>query len=428
MSFRLEIISNMLNLKTLTKLRNCHKKSILVRVDFNEPLIITEPNIVKLGDDSRIQNSLPTIYYLLKQQAKIILISHCGEPGGQIDPHLSLQPQALRLGILLKRKVLPFETKIGNKNIKYWLLSKNSKPSNLNNHNLESLLPGDIVLLENLRFYPEEEKCDLKFAKQLSKHADIYVNEAFSVSHRKHASVVGVPKYLPSYAGLNLFNEIRILNRLTQPKTGKPFTLILGGAKITDKILIIKHLINKVNHVLLGGIMANTFMAARGIDIGESKIDAQNLKPAKDILKKHSSKIIFPNDVLISNRQENRTIKVGDSIPPKWIISDVGKDTFQSYATILKQSKTIVWNGPLGILENKFTKIGTINLTKLLAKLSMSPKIFVALGGGETIEAIRNIKKSQIDYISTGGGAMLNFLAGKKLPGIQALQNTTQQN
>lgn len=370
---------------------NVNNKIVLLRVDFNVPL-----KNGRVIDNKKIKEALPTIKYLLNKKAKIILVSHLGRPEGKFVKELTLEPVAKELGRLLNRKVpvLNFDEEIKN-----------------------SLKKHEVVFLENIRFHPEEEKNDLKFAKKLASLADVYVNDAFGASHRAHASIVGVKKFLPSFLGFLVEKEVKMLSSLLKnPK--KPFVVILGGAKISDKIKVIENLAKKCDLILIGGAMMFTFFKAKGWEIGKSKFESGKVKFAKKLLKKYSEKIVLPEDVVcVSHINSNRRKKFDASeIPEDSIGLDIGKDTVNFYKFILKDAKTVFWNGPLGKIEKYPFDNGTKEIAKFLAKL----KATVVIGGGDTAAIIEKLKLAKkYSHVSTGGGASLEFLEGKGLIGLK---------
>ena len=396
-------------MKIIESVQNLKDKKILVRVDFNVP--VGSDGIIDDKEDWRIRASLPTIRYLLEKKAKIILMAHLGRPElsqkfikskvHKVNKKYSLKPVAQRLGELLNLEIKFINDCVGNE----------AKDAVL------KMRAGDIVLLENLRFYKEEEKNDKEFAKKLAELAHIYINDAFSVSHRKHASVSAITKFLPSYAGLLLEKEIRILSEaINDPQ--KPATIIVGGAKMKTKVPVIKYLIGKFDHILAGGIVANVILKAKGIDTGKSLMDGIDIEEVKKI-DLASNKLYVPVDAVVCDSQKNEVDflaigKIGDNK-----ILDIGTETAKLYSKIITDSKTIIWNGPMGLFEKNDFSSGT----KAVAKAVAMAKGYTIIGGGDTISAVdkfEDIKK--IDYVCTGGGAMLEFLAGKKLPGIEALE------
>ncbi len=385
-------------------------KKVLMRVDFNVPLDAS----LKITDDTRITAALPTIEYAVKQGARVILMSHLGRPDGKVVDKMRMDPVAKRLGALLCKQVKKLNDCIG--------------PDVKNE--VDKMKDGDVVLLENLRFHAEEEKNDPAFAKQLASLGDIYVNDAFGTAHRAHASTEGVTKYLPAVSGFLLEKEITYLgNALESPK--KPFAAILGGAKVSDKIGVIENLLKKVDIIIIGGGMAYTFLKAKGISIGSSKLEADKVETAKSLLKKaveKGVKIILPVDHIISDKIDaNANIKEQpkEDIPDGWMGVDIGPKTIELFKQALKPVKTIVWNGPLGVFEIDTFSEGTKQIGEFIAGLK---GVTTIIGGGDTAAAVNKFGlESKMTHISTGGGASLEFLEGKALPGINALNDKIQK-
>lgn len=383
------------------------EKRVLMRVDFNVPL---DDNL-NITDDIRIRAALPSIKYAVEKGAKVILMSHLGRPDGQVNEKMRLAPCAVRLEKLLGRNVTALKDCIGD-NVKKAVLA---------------MKPGDIVLLENLRFHAEEEKNDPDFAKELASLGDVFVNDAFGTVHRAHASTEGVTHYLPSVAGFLLEKEMQYLgNNVDNPK--RPFVAILGGAKVKDKIKVIDNLLNKVDALLIGGGMAYTFLKAKGKTIGASKLDKDGFDTAKAALEKAAKKsipMLLPIDNVIADKFDAsaNTKLVGEDIPDGWMGLDIGPKTVTLFEDKLKSAKTIVWNGPLGVFEmDKFAK-GTVEVAKYIANLKGVTSI---IGGGDTAAAMSKFKlDSKMTHISTGGGASLEYLEGRGLPGIDALNDAT---
>jgi phosphoglycerate kinase len=396
-----------MKLKTLKEIKNLKGKKVLVRVDFNVPLKKSGAKIV-VADDTRIRASLPTIKYLLEHGAKVILMSHLGDPGGKVKAALSLKPVGAALTKILKMKGSAPTDWVGKKGL----------------GKIDAMKTGEVMMLENLRFHPGEEKNDVKFAAGLASLADIFVNDAFSAAHRAHASIVGVPKFLPSYAGFLMEKEINVLSGLlTKPK--RPFVALIGGAKISTKISVIENLLKKVNSLLLGGALVNNFLAAAGYGIGASVYEPKELKTAKKLLK--NKKIILPADFVVGDFKGKKAWVI--EVPKRktalckkpYAILDIGPETIKKYAGFIRKAETIVWNGPMGYFEIKKYSHGSVALGRLIAARSRG-KVFGVVGGGETIEAVGKTGMAEyIDHISTGGGAMLEFLEGKVLPGIKVL-------
>ncbi len=381
-------------------------KRILIRCDFNVPLD-KDQNIT---DDTRIRAALPTINYLIGKDCSLILCSHLGRPKGKIKPELSLKPVTKRLGEILNREVKMASDCIGEE------VKKMAK----------ELKTGEILLLENLRFHPEEKANDLDFAKELASLADFFIQDAFGTCHRKHASTSSTSKYLPSGTGFLLEKEIVYLEKLLE-NPEKPFLAILGGAKVSDKMSVIKNLIDKVDTMIIGGAMAYTFLKAHKIKVGNSLIEEDKISMADEIMKKAVERKIaalLPIDHIVAREiKEGSETKETDGVEIEngWKGVDIGPNTINRFSTVIKAAKTIFWNGPLGIFEiDKFAR-GTNTIANLLADAT-SDGATTVIGGGDSIAAINKLGlKNEISHISTGGGASLEFLEGKELPGIAAL-------
>ncbi len=380
-------------------------KKVLVRVDFNVPL----NDKGEITDDTRITASLPTIQYLLEQKAAVILMAHLGRPKGQVKPELSLAPVAKHLGKLLGKKILFAPDCVGE--------AAQAAASKLK--------PGHILLLENLRFHKEEEKNDMEFAEKLASLADLYVNDGFGVSHRAHASVEGVTHFLPAAAGFLLEKEIQYVGQaVTNPL--HPFVAIIGGAKVSDKIGVISNLLDKVDTLLIGGGMANTFLAAQGYKMGKSLVEEDKLDLAKELLakaKKNKVNMLLPTDLVMAAAfapdAEHVTEKV-KNLNQAYMALDIGAETSKAYAEALADAKMIVWNGPMGVFEMDAFCKGTEAVAKAVAK-SRATSI---VGGGDSVAAIEKMGLAKrITHISTGGGASLEYLEGKVLPGVAALDD-----
>lgn len=380
-------------------------KKVLVRVDFNVPL----NDKGEITDDTRITASLPTIQYLLEQKAAVILMAHLGRPKGQVKPELSLAPVAKHLGKLLGKKILFAPDCVGE--------AAQAAASKLK--------PGHILLLENLRFHKEEEKNDMEFAEKLASLADLYVNDGFGVSHRAHASVEGVTHFLPAAAGFLLEKEIQYVGQaVTNPL--HPFVAIIGGAKVSDKIGVISNLLDKVDTLLIGGGMANTFLAAQGYKMGKSLVEEDKLDLAKELLakaKKNKVNMLLPTDLVMAAAfapdAEHVTEKV-KNLNQAYMALDIGAETSKAYAEALADAKMIVWNGPMGVFEMDAFCKGTEAVAKAVAK-SRATSI---VGGGDSVAAIEKLGLvKRITHISTGGGASLEYLEGKVLPGVAALDD-----
>ncbi len=377
-------------------------KTVLVRVDFNVP---QDANL-DITDDTRIRSTLPTLKYILEQGAKkLVIMSHLGRPDGKVAAKYSLKPVAARLKELLGQSVLFLNDCVGS-NIKQDIDKSKEK----------------VILLENLRFHAEEEANDANFSKQLATFADIFVNDAFGTAHRAHASTEGVTHFLKSAAGFLLEKEIKYLGQAVS-NSAKPFMVILGGAKVADKIGVIEYLLPKCDVIIVGGGMAYTFLKAQGKQIGNSRLEKEKLEIAKSILdkaKQLNKEILLPIDhVVVDNIDANaKTEIVGENIPDGKIAVDIGPKTIQLFEEKLATAKTIVWNGPLGIFEMDAFSKGTQEVAKFIANL----KTISIIGGGDTAAAMAKFKlEDKMTHISTGGGASLEFLEGKTLPGVAAL-------
>jgi len=387
---------------------NLKGRRVLVRVDFNVPM----DKVGNITDDTRIQASLPTIKYLLDKGCKVVLMSHLGRPQGKPVAALSLGPVAQHLSTLLGQPVKFSPEVVGQSALDA----------------VADMKLGEIILLENLRFYPGEEADDPIFTRQLVKLGDLFVDDAFGTAHRQAASNVGVASYLPSVAGLLMDQEVQALNRLLE-NPSHPFVAILGGAKVSDKIGVITSLLERVDSILIGGGMANTFLKAQGHNVGDSLLEADKLELASDLLKQAAAKgvqFLLPTDVVIadsfSNEAAHKIVAV-DAVPDGWRILDIGPQSVGQYATALAGSKMIVWNGPMGVFEMPNFAAGTVELAKAVAAATKAGAYSV-VGGGDSVAAIEQAGLAdQVSHISTGGGASLEFLEGIELPGVQVLQD-----
>jgi phosphoglycerate kinase len=390
----------MFNKKTIRDI-DVRDKRVLVRVDFNVPI-----KDGKVGDDTRIRAAMPTIDYLLENGAALILCSHLGRPKGQPLPEFSLKPVAEYLSQLLGRPVSFAEDCIGPK--------------------AESaagvLKPGDVLVLENTRYHAGETKNDPEISKGLATLADLFVNDAFGSAHRAHSSTTGVAEFLPAASGLLLEKEIKYLGQaIADPE--RPFVAILGGAKISDKIGVIKNLLIKADSILIGGGMANTFFKAQGYPVADSLVEDEALETAKEILAEAGAKFRLPVDVVIADKFEAeaayKTMATGP-IPDGWRILDIGPETTALYAKVIQEAKTVAWNGPMGVFEFPAFAEGTLGIAQAAAE---SDAVTI-VGGGESVAAVKQSGLAdKITHISTGGGASLEMLEGKTLPGLAALQD-----
>jgi len=380
-------------------------KRVLVRVDFNVPLEDGE-----VTDTNRIEAALPTIKYLMEEDSKVILMSHLGRPKGEVKDEFKMDPVGKELANLLNKKVVKVDDCIGDEVKK--------AVGNMSN--------GDVLLLENTRFYPGEKENDPAFAEKLAENADIFVLDAFGAAHRAHASTVGVTEYLPSAAGFLLMRELNALGKVME-NPESPFVAIMGGAKISGKISVIENLLDKVDYILTGGGISNTFLKAQGYEVGESLVEDDKLETARELIRKATEKnviLLMPKDVIIADRfdkdAESKEVAV-DSVPKDWQILDSGgTETLKEYTKIIKNAKTVIWNGPIGVFE--FEKFA--NGTNAIAKALAETEARTVIGGGESAAAVKQAGLiDKMTHVSTGGGASLRFFEGKPLPAVEAIDD-----
>ncbi|HEY3313095.1 MAG TPA: phosphoglycerate kinase [Anaerolineales bacterium] len=376
-------------------------KRVIMRVDFNVPM---DKGVVT--DDKRIKAALPTIKYVLDQGASLMLMSHLGRPKGGPDPEFSLKAAADVLEGLLGKPVVMAPDCVGPAVEKL----------------AAALKPGDVLMLENTRFHPGEEKNDLELAKQMAALGEVYVNDAFGSAHRAHSSTEGIARFLPAVSGFLMEQELEYLGRaVSHPE--HPYIAILGGAKISDKILVVETLLSKCDKLIIGGGMANTFLAAQGLNMQDSLVEATSLETAKTILSRSAGKLVLPVDAVVADKFDagaNSQVVAVDKIPAGWRMLDVGPKTLELYKQTLAGARLIVWNGPVGVFEFPRFAEGTFALAKLLAESGAT----TVIGGGDSASAVKKAGVAkQMTHVSTGGGASLEFLEGKELPGVAALNN-----
>ena len=389
---------------------NVRGKRVLVRVDFNVP---RNKETGEITDDARMRAALPTLQYLIDNGAKVIVMSHLGRPKGKVVEELSLTEVGKHLAELLGKPVKKLDDCIG----------PDVEAA------VADMKDGDVVLLENVRFYPQEEKNDVHFAKELAKLGDIYVNDAFGTAHRAHGSTAGVGVFLPSVTGYLMKKELTALgNALMRPV--KPFVAIIGGAKISDKIGVVSYLIGKANTIIIGGGMANTFLAAQGYDMKASLVELESIRVAKETLeqaKNAGTDLLLPVDVTIAaafDAPETAKAADIDAIDDGWMALDIGPKTIENYVAKIKDAKTIIWNGPMGVFEQDVFAVGTNALAKAVAE----SEAYSVVGGGDSVAAVKKSGMAdKINHISTGGGASLEFMEGRVLPGLAIIEEREDQ-
>lgn len=375
----------------VVKERDVRGKRVLIRCDFNVPL-----KNGRVADDARIRAALPTLRFLVKHAGKVVILTHVGRPKG-VDPSLSTRPLVKPLEKLLRRKVAKLDDCIN--------------------------VAGEIdecrervVLLENVRFYSEEKKNDARFARKLAGNGDVFVNDAFSACHREHASVVAVTRYVPSVAGFLVEKEVNALSRLERPK--RPFVAVLGGVKVSTKIKAVESLVRRCDAVLIGGAMALTFAKALGYEVGKSRVEPGQVKAAKALVKKGRMKLMLPVDVACGTKEGSARKEYAiNRIPKRLAALDIGSETLAAYEGVISSAKTVFWNGPVGLFEKRPFAKGTKGIARAIAR----NKGMTVVGGGDTVAAIDKFKVAGFSHVSTGGGASLRFIQGKKLPGLKPL-------
>ncbi|MBI4507973.1 MAG: phosphoglycerate kinase [Chloroflexi bacterium] len=380
-------------------------KRVLLRVDFNVPL----DKLGNVTEDARIRASLPTIHHLLDHGAVVIAVSHLGRPDGKVVERLRMAPVAQRLSMLLGQPVHAVQDIVG-------------APAQAA---AKVLRPGEVLLLENVRFDLREEKNDPDFARELAGLADVYVNDAFGTAHRAHATTVGVAAYLPAYAGLLMERELAMLGQLLE-RPERPFVVLIGGAKVSDKLKVLENLLDRCDRLLVGGGMANTFLRAQGYELGKSLVEEDRVADAKRILAQSSDKVLLPVDVLVADRVDAGAaaqIVAADAIPPDMLAVDIGPRTVERFRTAIVRAKTLFWNGPMGIFEIAPFASGTRAVAELVGKVRGT----TVVGGGDSVAALEQLGYAgKVTHVSTGGGASLEFLEGRVLPGVATLRDRAE--
>ncbi|MBM7551348.1 phosphoglycerate kinase [Thalassobacillus pellis] len=392
-----------MNKKTIRDI-DVNGKKVFCRVDFNVPMAEGE-----VTDDTRIKAALPTILHLVQNNAKVILASHLGRPKGEVHEELRLDSVAARLSDLLGQTVTKTDEVYGDEV----------------NRAIKDMKDGDVLLIENVRFHPGEEKNDDNLAKEFANMADVYVNDAFGAAHRAHASTAGVAEHLPAAAGLLMEKELKVLGQaLSDPD--RPFTAIIGGAKVKDKIGVIDNLLDKVDNLIIGGGLAYTFLKAKGYEIGKSLLEEDKIDLAKEFMQKaekNGVNFLMPEDVIVADdfsREANTKEVTIDSIPSDWEALDIGPKTREKYTEVVKDSKLIIWNGPMGVFEFEIFANGT----KAVAEALAETEGYTVIGGGDSAAAVEKFGYAgKMDHVSTGGGASLEFMEGKELPGVSLLND-----
>jgi len=395
-----------MQINKIEDIKEIEGKTFVIRVDFNVPL----NDKGEIEDDTRIKAELKTIEYIKNKGGKIVLITHLGRPKGEVKNNLKLDNIAKHLEKLINTPVNKLDSITGPDVEK----------------EIKSMKNGEITMLENVRFDKREKECNEEFSKELANLGDTYINDAFATAHRKHASTAGIAKYIPAYAGFLMEKEINALSPIIEEEQERPITMIFGGAKIETKIKLIKNFLNKADYFLIGGAIANTFLAGAGYNIAKSKYEKDELETAREIMlncEKFKEKFILPHDVVVADeiKENAKTANIPiEDVEGDMMILDIGKWSAEKFGNIISESKTVIWNGPVGLYENKAFSEGTKTIGKVLAETDCTSIV----GGGDTADAIKKlgIDETKFTHLSTGGGAAIEFLSGKKLPGIEILK------